>query len=259
MTANPEQSDMDTYDGSATRKPFLAHLEDLRLTILQCAGSYLVGLLISIPFTPWIVNVLRHPMNVSGLSSRIPLRITTVGGPFLVAMRVDLWTGLLLSLPFMLLFVAQFVFPGLTRREQRVVVRGVICAVLLFVMGVAMGYVWTLPVALVMMVRISDWLQTPPAFWEIADYIVFCLRLLVAFGLAFQLPVVLWVMGRLGWVSSRLLRTYRRHVIVGLLVLAMFLTPQDPFTMLLMAVPLILLYEACIWLIRAMESGESVE
>jgi len=79
------------------------------------------------------------------------------------------------------------------------------------------------------------------------------LKLLIAFGLAFQLPVVLLVLGNMGLVNSVQLRDKRRHVVVGLMILAMLLTPSDPFTMLLMALPLIVLYEICIWMIWAKE------
>jgi sec-independent protein translocase protein TatC len=234
-------------------KPFVEHLEDLRRTIVWSASICVVGIAAVAPFAPRLVAILRRPMAVTGLDQMVPLRITTVGGALAVAMRVILLAGFLVSLPAIIFVVGQFVFPGLKRGEKRALLRVGAFAAALFGMGVVMGYRWTLPIALRMMFNIGAWLDTPPAFWETADYMSFVLKLLMAFGLTFELPVVVLALGRMGILSARQLMDKRRHVIVGLLVLAMFLTPSDPFTMLLMAAPLIVLYEMCIWLIWSKE------
>jgi sec-independent protein translocase protein TatC len=88
---------------------------------------------------------------------------------------------------------------------------------------------------------------------ELSNYVAFVLKLLISFGLAFQLPVILVALGSAGIVSATQLREKRRHVIVGLMVAAMLLTPPDPLTLLLMAIPLILLYEICIWIVLVKE------
>jgi sec-independent protein translocase protein TatC len=116
-----------------------------------------------------------------------------------------------------------------------------------------MGYFVTLPVALELMLRINRWLGVRCEFVELGDYVSFVLKLLICFGLAFELPVIVLALGTVGVVNSGQLRRYRRHVIVGLLVAAMLLTPPDPVTQLLMAAPMALLYEACIWLVRLIE------
>jgi sec-independent protein translocase protein TatC len=106
-----------------------------------------------------------------------------------------------------------------------------------------------MPVALRMMFRINDWMRVSCEFVELGNYVSFVLRLLIAFGLAFELPVVVVVLGSIGIVSSDQLRARRRHVIVGLLIVAMLLTPPDPLTQIMMAGPLVLLYELCIWVV----------
>ena len=234
-------------------KPFVQHLDDLRRTALWIAGFIAVGIVIAIPLAPSILDWLMAPHARAGLEDVVALRVTQVGGGLAIAMRVVIWSGILISLPFVVLAIGGFVFPGLTSTEKRAIRQGGGLSIGLFIAGVWMGYRWTVPVALRMMSRIEQWMGTPSTFWETPGYVGFVLRLLIAFGITFQLPVVLLVLGNMGLIASRQLRDKRRHVIVGLLVLAMFLTPSDPFTMILMAAPLIVLYEGCIWLIWARE------
>ena len=238
----------DTETDSCT-KPFVEHLDDLRKTILWCAGYLAGGICLAIPLAPTVLRLLKEPLRAAGRDPDRMLQAIGVATGFAVAMRVALWGGLILAFPFMLAAIAHFVFPGLTRRERRAVTRGLVFAALLFAGGVWLGYGMTLPVAIEMLFRINAWLNIRCEFVELTEYVTFVLKLLLAFGMAFELPVVVLLLGALGIISSEQLRTKRRHVVVGLLVLAMFLTPQDPITMLMMAVPLIALYEACIWII----------
>ena len=172
-------------------------------------------------------------------------------------MRVVLWTGLMLAFPGILYAAAQFVYPGLRPLERRSVTRALGVASILFIGGVTLGYFMVLPVAIQMMLRFNDWIRVGYDFVILADYVSFMLKLLLAFGLAFELPVVVLALCSMGLVSSRGLREKRRHVIVGLMVVAMLLTPQDPLTMLMMGIPLCLLYEGCIWMIWYSEKQAS--
>ena len=239
--------------GYGATKSFLEHLEDLRSSILWCGGFIVGGIVVAAPLVPEILALLKQPLVKAGVDPESFLRIIEVTGGFSVAMRVMLWSSLLISLPGVVFSVAHFVFPGLTLRERRTVRHSLVFATMLFVVGVCMGYFMTLPVAIRMMLRINVWLGVDAEFVELSNYVAFVLKLLIAFGLAFELPVVVLALGSLGIVTSGQLRKKRRHVIIFLLVLSMFLTPQDPITMLLMAVPLTLLYELCIWLIWVRE------
>jgi sec-independent protein translocase protein TatC len=249
----------DDEPADPTSKPFLEHLQDLRQTILWCAGFLCAGMVVAIPLAPYILEALKGPLKSTGIDPETFLRVIKVAGGFSVALRVIFWSGLLLAVPGILFAVGRFVFPGLTPREQKAISRSLIFATFLFAAGVAMGYFMTLPVALKMMFRINSWIRVDCEFVELADYASFVLKLLIAFGLAFELPVIVLALGSLGIVTSRQLRDKRRHVVIALLVLAMFLTPQDPFTMVLMAAPLALLYEGCIWLIWFRERKEKAE
>jgi sec-independent protein translocase protein TatC len=234
-------------------KPFVEHLDDLRQVVLRSGLFLLLGLLIAIPLAPTIFALVRGPFDRAGLD--VVLRVTQVGGGLSILLRIVLWAGLILSLPFVVMAVGGFVIPGLSLREKTLVYRGGAASIGLFAMGILMAYQWTVPVALRMMARIEGWLGTPADFWETAGYVSFVLKLLLAFGLAFQLPLLVYMLGSMGIITSRQMRDKRRHVAVGLLVVGMIMTPPDPLTMILMAAPLIALYEICIWLVRAREDS----
>lgn len=234
-------------------KPFFDHLRDLRVTIIQCLAALTIGILVALPATPRLLDMVEAPLQKAGKDPDSFLVMFRVVEPFSITMKFAFWCGLILSLPLVLYFIARFVFPGLLKKERKAVLWSLGAGAVLFAAGIGMGYVITLPVALKVMFRIGEWLGKTPPFIELSNYVSFSLRLLVAFGCAFELPVVVLALGRLDLVSSSWLRGKRRHVIVGLMVLAMLLTPSDPYTMLLMALPLVALYEICIWIIWGWE------
>jgi sec-independent protein translocase protein TatC len=232
-------------------KPFIEHLEDLR-RVLMWAGLFLVaGMLVAIPLAPYVVALLKIPYRRAGLATA--LQITQVGGGMAIMLNTVLWSGLLISFPFIIAAAGSFVFPGLSVREKRAILRGGCASLGLFAFGVWMAWQWTVPVALQLMAQIEDWMGTPAAFWDMAGYVSFVLKLLLAFGATFQLPLLVYILGSIGIINSRQMRDKRRHVTVAMLVVGMLMTPPDPFSQVLMAAPLILLYEICIWLVRARE------
>lgn len=233
--------------GTDETKPFLEHLNDLRAVIIRSGLLLIAGIIILIPFTPSVLKLLMMPLRIINIDPGEFLVTLTVAGGFGVAVRIALWGGAVLSAPFIVLVISGFVFPALTAREKKSVSRAGIFAVVLFFVGVAVCYFTTLPFALRAMIGINDWLELRCEFVNIRDYVSFVLRLLLAFGLAFELPVVIMVLSSLGIVNSSQLRQKRPHVWVSLMALAMFLTPPDPVTQILLALPLALLYEVCIW------------
>lgn len=233
-------------------KPFLEHLEDLRRTIIRCALALVIGMIVAIPLAPGSLGLLTVPLERMGGSTDVVLRSLDVGGAFVVTMKIAFWLGLLLSMPFLVVFLAQFVFPGLTEKEKRIVLNAGGVGVILFVLGVVLGYQLTLPTALTIMLGMHGWLGIQ-AEWTVTSYVAFAMQLLIGFGLVFELPAILLVLGRLGIVSSSQLRHYRRHAVIAALVIGMILTPPDVFSQMLMAGPLIALYEMCVWIVWAWE------
>jgi sec-independent protein translocase protein TatC len=241
-------------DQGSLVKPFLEHLDDLRRALVWSVIALLVGMGLASQFAPAILRVLKAPLGKVVENPDNFLRTFEVTGAMSVAMQTIFWTGLLFSAPVILFAVGWFVFPGLTRRERRAVLGGLGFAAALFVVGVLIGYFLALPAALQVMLWFNAWLQIKVEFFRITDYIGFVLKLLLAFGLTFELPIVLLILGHLGIVSSKQLRQKRRHAIVIVLILAAVITPTtDPFSQILLAGPLVLLYELCIWMIWAKE------
>ena len=234
-------------------KPFLAHLADLRKALVWCVCFVVAGALLVVPFVPRIIQLLKVPVARAGLDPNACLTTLTVMGGLNIVLKTVLWGAVLVSAPFVLWAIAWFVFPGLTRRERGAVIVAALASATLFAVGVTLGY-FMLPYAIMVFVRINAWAGTPSTVWDMAAYMTFTIRTLLAFGLIFELPIVVIALGYIGIVDSGMLRRTRRHVFIGLLILAAIVTPQqDPFSMLILAVPLALLHEACIWILWARE------
>jgi sec-independent protein translocase protein TatC len=234
------------------RKPFLEHLEDLRRVLIRSAMAMAAGMALALAFTPEILAKLKVPLEAIVENPNTFLRSIEVAGAFTATLRIAFWSGLVIASPVLVLILGAYLVPALTPQERRAISGVGVLSIALFVIGVWMGYEFTLPFALRAMFMLHGWIGVA-AEWTLTSYVTFATQLLIAFGLAFELPVVLLVLGRLGLIKSATLRAYRRHAIVGILVIAMVLTPPDVFSQLLMGIPLILLYEACIWVIWAWE------
>lgn len=238
-------------------KPFVEHLDDLRKTVFNSVILLVVGLVIAIPCAPFVLALAKVPMAKAGKDPEQFLQVIHIAGGFLLGMRVIFWTGILFSAPLIVINIAHFIVPGLKKRERAGVGLGLWSAALLFVAGALLCYYVTLPVAITMMFTVNGWLGIVVPWVELSDYVSFVLKLLIAFGAAFELPVVILTLGSIGVVSSKLLRQYRKHAMVGILVSAMILTPPDIFTQVLMALPMIILYEVCVWMIYFKEKRKA--
>lgn len=170
---------------------------------------------------------------------------------FMVAIKLALYGGLVLSLPFILYFLGQFVLPALKVKERQFVLRSLGFGVLLFLVGIAFCYFLLLQVALAATVEFSAWLGFGADEWRAEDYISFVCVFMLAMGISFELPIVLLAFVKIGLLSHETLAKYRPYWVVAELVICAMVTPSgDPFTMLLMALPLHLLFELSILIAR---------
>ena len=234
-------------------RSFLAHLEDLRTCVIRCALAWGLCVLAMIPLCPTVLAWLRAPLARAGQDPQALVRVMSLEAGVYIVIQTMLWGGTIVSLPLLLLFVSRFVFPGLRPVERRWVTGLLVAAGAFFIAGVVMGYGYVLPVALQALMAINRWLDVQMGPLQLEDYVRIVYQTVLAFGLSFELPLLLLILGWLGLLPSRFLRDKRRHAIVIIFIIAMFLTPADSVSMVAMAVPMCLLYEVCIWLIRGRE------
>jgi sec-independent protein translocase protein TatC len=240
--------------------PFLEHLEEFRTMLIRCILALVVATAACIPLAKPLLAWMKAPLLKVAEQNNYEFQLITTSPVegFLQVVKVVFATGILLSLPLMIYFIARFVIPGLKPKEQKMLVYGGLAGAALFAVGVAMCYIITLPVAVKIMFYFNNYLGTI-ANWKIDAYLGFVMHLLIGFGLAFELPLILLMLGRMGIVTVAQLCKYRRHVIVGILIIAMVLTPPDVITQLQMAIPLYLLYELCILILRLTKPGAQKE
>jgi sec-independent protein translocase protein TatC len=228
-------------------QPFLEHLEEFRTMLIRCLLAVAVATAVCIPLAKPLLNWMQAPLLEVAAQNHYTFELITTSPVegFMQVMKIIFATGVLLSLPFIIYFAARFVFPGLKSSEQKMLVYGGLAGAVLFAVGVALCYTITLPVAVNVMFYFNNYLGTT-ANWKIDTYLGFVMQLLIGFGLAFELPLILLMLGRMGIISTDQMRKYRRHVIIGILTISMILTPPDVISQLQMAIPLYILYELCI-------------
>ncbi|MCD6334471.1 MAG: twin-arginine translocase subunit TatC [Candidatus Latescibacteria bacterium] len=222
--------------------PFLDHLEELRWRILKALIAVFAGALLCFFLSDRLVEVLVAPAR--SLSTPPKLIFLKPVGMFLVRLEASLVGGILLGLPVVLYQMWAFVVPGLFERERRTIPALLVVSILCFSAGVLLAYFVVIPIALRFMIGMAtDYVE--PQF-DIGRYISFILRLLVAFGVVFELPVFSYFFSSMGILTPRFLRRNRRYAVVVIVVLAAVITPPDVVSQILMAGPLLLLYEASI-------------
>ena len=178
----------------------------------------------------------------------IPLVSLGPAAAFIVAVQVAVYAGILIASPFVLYFVASFVFPALKLKERKYVHRGMFFGVGLFLAGVSFCYFVLMPVALRASVVYTQWMGFSVQQWRAEDFISFVSKFMLGMGLGFEMPVVLLVLVRIGILNYSILSKARRYVVVINLILGALLTTPEVLTQVLMAVPLQILFEITVWI-----------
>jgi sec-independent protein translocase protein TatC len=233
---------------SQENKPFLEHLEDLRWLLVKCAITLVVGMVLCFGFRRELVQILQKPLRDIDPDLVSNLQVFGVMDSLLISMKLAFYAGIVVTFPLLLFFLAQFVLPALTLKEKKFLLPGIFIGFVLFGTGVCISYYLVLPRTLEFCYKDAqslDWTLRPPATY----YFSFVTNMTLALGLAFELPIVVMALNYLGFLSVDLMRKTRIFAIPLLFALAAIIAPTpDPFTLMAFAVPLCLLYEACIWL-----------
>ena len=231
---------------------FLSHLVELRQRLIRALLAVLVVVLCLMPWARDIYSVLAAPM-LKAMPQGGQMIATDVIGPFLVPLKVTLLVGFVVALPYVLYQAWAFVAPGLYAHEKKLVLPLVITSFLLFLVGMAFAYFLVFPVIFKFMAEFAP--EGVAWMTEIDKYFSFVLSTFVAFGVTFEVPVIVIVLVRAGIVSIQKLREARRYVIVGAFVVAAIFTPPDVLSQLMLAVPLCLLFELGLFIARFMDTA----
>lgn len=220
---------------------FLSHLVELRSRLLKSVAAILLVLLALIPFANRLYAQLAEPL-LANLPVGGSMIATEIASPFLIPLKLAFCVAFVIAMPFVLFQLWRFVAPGLYRQEQRLAMPLLISAVVLFYVGCAFAYFLVLPAVFSFMAHIAP--AGVAVMPDISHFLDFVLVLFIAFGLCFEVPVVLVLLVALGVVEPDQLARGRSYAIVGAFVLAAILTPPDVMSQLLLAIPMCLLYEA---------------
>ena len=224
-------------------RPLLEHLAALRDMLVFAAISWAVCALLALIFSPAILDWLKSP---AAANEELLQGLDLTSG-FSITMSIAAWGGTAMSFPFLVFAILRFVFPALTKREKLVILSVLVFGTVLFIVGITLAYRKTLPMVVTAFQQINGWVGLKVETIRIEGYIAIILKTIIAFGLVFQMPLVLLVLGWFGLVTSEGLRKKRRMAIVLSFVFGMFLTPPDPMSQLMMALPLCALFELSIW------------
>ena len=229
-----------------TEKPFLDHLEDLRGTLIKVVGTLVVSTIIAFIFYKDLINIINYPVEEAGYDAKL-LVLSPFEG-FMSVLKICLYAGLILSFPIILYFIGEFVIPGLNQKEKKLIIPVVIASFLLFASGVLFSYFVVIPRALEFFQEFNRGVEISTEL-RFKYTVSFVTMLSLVFGLCFELPVVVMSLVKLDLLNSKMMRSTRSYAIVAMFVLAAIITPTpDIFTMSLLAGPMVLLYELCIWM-----------
>ena len=232
---------------SETAKPFLEHLEDLRWTIVKMAITLLVAMVGCFAFRGALVRIMQAPLQQVSQHVGV-LRALGVTDSLTISFRLAFYAGIVVSFPLLLFFAAEFVLPALTTTEKRFLFPAIGVSFALFLSGVLVCYMWLLPKTILFFFHDTESLGWAPA-WTVQQYYSFVTRFTIGFGLAFELPVVVLALVRFGVISYAFMARTRPYAIVLIFILATIITPTpDVLTLISMSLPMVLLYESCIWI-----------
>ena len=244
----------------AESNSFTSHLVELRTRLLNSLIFIFIAFIISYIFAEHIYNFLVEPYSNAVKNDQISRRLifTALHETFITYIKVAFFTAIFLGSPILLMQIYKFIAPGLYKNEKKAILPYLISTPILFLLGGLLVYYLVMPLAIKFFLSFETLgsSSTLPIQLEAKanEYLSLIMRLIFAFGISFQLPILLNLLARIGVVNSEYLKTRRRYVIVILFALAAILTPPDPITQVGLAIPLLLLYELSILTVKFTEN-----
>jgi sec-independent protein translocase protein TatC len=240
------------------QQSFISHLIELRNRLLRSAVAWILVFVCLFPFANHLYTLLAHPL-LAKLPKGGQMIATEVVTPFFVPIKVAMMTAFLVALPYILYQAWSFVAPGLYAHEKKFILPLVVASVVLFVCGMSFAYFVVFPVVFRFIVGIAP--AGVAVMTDINKYLDFVLTLFIAFGLAFEVPIIVVALAKMGVVEVSKLKEARPYVIVGAFVIGAIFTPPDVISQTMLALPLWLLFEAGLlvasWVVKRAPDAES--
>ncbi len=258
--ASPSPADADPAEEH--KMPLMAHLIELRQRLIYSMLAFLVCFIIGYAVSGYVFEFLQHPLKeaFAGQEGRRMI-YTAPTEAFFTYMKVALFTAMFISFPVVASQIWMFVAPGLYKHEKSAFLPFLVATPFMFLVGAGFLYYLILPVALKFFVGFempqSDGTLPIQLEAKMSEYLSLVMTLVLAFGISFELPVLLSLLGKVGIVSAAGLAEKRRYAIVGMVAFAGVVTPPDVFSQVSLAVPMYILYEATIWIVRGMEKAKA--
>lgn len=230
--------------------PLTTHLITLRQHLVKIVGVLLVLFFILLPFRNHTYQLLSEPLRAQ-LPATSTMIATDVTATFMAPFKLNLFAALFIAMPFIIYQIWLFIKPALYLKEKRLAFPLLFGSIILFYLGVAFAYFITLPAVLHFFISVSP--ETVAPMTDVNSYLSFCMKLFLVFGLTFEIPIVTLVLILAGLISTQSLAEKRRFIIVGCFFVAMFVTPPDALSMVMLAIPMWLLFELGLFLGKLIE------